>query len=112
MRYEIKFNNYRQSVIFVIHDIPLRQFRRINKCYAYYIAAEVRYKTKGCFGHIRLGEVTHELVAHEMVHFQADYLNSRGGLSEERMALIVGDITGKFWKEYIGKGTACTPSWR
>ena len=96
----IYFNDNKQWLEFHIWTHSLKEFMEVNDAYAYYVNEVSRYKTKGCFGHIHLGEVTHELVAHELVHFQADYLNSRGGISEEKMAMLVGDITGKFWREY------------
>ena len=96
----IYFNNDAQWLEFHIWTHSLEAFRAVNKCYAYYVPEQARHKTKGCFGHIHLGEVTHELIAHELSHFQADYLRTRR-ISEERIALFVGDITGKFWKRYM-----------
>ena len=96
---DIYFNDT-QYLSFHIWTHSLAEFRRVNDCYAYYLPEHDRLKTRGLFGHIHLGEVTHELVAHELQHFRDDYVDTRRAKDREKIALLIGDITGNFWREY------------
>ena len=102
--FRVYFNGRKQHFDVFIADNPA-SFRRRNKCHAYYIGASGRKQRRGLFGYIHLGEVTHELVSHELQHLIFDWVLTRKGMkftpkNEERIATMTGDIAKSFWRKY------------
>lgn len=103
MKIVVRFNEGKQAVKFYVAENPAR-FKRVNDCHAYYMPHEGRKKRSGLFGVIGLSEVTPELVAHEIIHLVADWLNTRhtalNERNEERVATMAGEIARRFWRTY------------
>lgn len=101
--FRVPFNNGKQHIRIYIANSPA-YFRRTRKCHAYYLPAEARRKRKGLFGHVHFSEVTHELVAHELLHVLVDWMREMGvrfsERNEERLVLVHGAMIKSFWRQY------------
>ena len=102
-QFRVRFNKGRQYAIIHIGE-PIKQFRKANKCWAWYVSDRQR-KYSGLMGHIHLPSMHgmkrveyRELIVHEIDHLFTDWILSRArGLSfivrnEELLATMKGQM--------------------
>ena len=104
IKFRVHFNHGKQYFDVHVYDAP-RKFYAVNKCWAYYQPADVRYCRKGFFGSIHLSRGGVGLVSHELLHLWIDWIRSRkpGVITEsneERLVEEFGEMCRKFWNKY------------
>jgi len=112
-QFYVRFNHNTQSLKFIIHSVTLTTFENVNDCGAYFEINEKNPKQKtGLLGYVHLPHISrehpywHELLTHEVTHLifaiiASSYKTLKSLLKdEEKIATMMGDIVGKFWKKY------------
>jgi len=112
-QFYVRFNRGKQSLKFVIHNVTLTTFENINDCDAWFEPNEKNKNLKtGLLGYVHLPHISrehpywHELITHEVTHLLFAIIFSQYktlkslAKDEEKIATMMGDIVGKFWKKY------------
>jgi hypothetical protein len=104
--FRLYFNRRRQFVSVFFHEVSPQTFhRRGGGRWAYYIPAQVQGR-QGKFGelHFVSGRVRHDVVAHELFHLLVDRMRvcnmTMSDRTEERLAIMMDELTRSFWREY------------
>ena len=89
-----------------LHEVTPETFnRRGGGRWGYYLACDSRGR-RGKFGelHIVRRRVREDVVAHELFHLLADWLQFRkvelNDRNEEKIAVWMDELTRSFWREY------------
>lgn len=107
INFNIFFNRRKQWIEVYLHDVTPYKFERSGGGrWGYYDSYVERSIRSGKFGEIHLvsNRVRHDSVAHELGHALFDIVLSKGGSfsrqSEERIAILLDELTRGFWREY------------
>ena len=107
MNFRVYFNNRRQWLEVVLHDVSPSTFKRWSGTpWGYYQAAAERKDRSGKFGEIHLvrERVRHDLAAHELFHVLADWLGCKNmqitSQNEERLAGLFDEMIRNFWRAF------------
>lgn len=103
--FKVNFNHGRQYFVVYLEDVtPTTFHRRGGGRWGFWLGADERKERSGLFGELHLvaERVRNDVVAHELFHVVADWLNGKAIVpqTEERAALLMDELTRNFWREY------------